>query len=35
MALELLVGMIQATVFAMLVLVYATVATAKEHGDAH
>ncbi|MFH0928409.1 MAG: FoF1 ATP synthase subunit a [bacterium] len=34
-ALELLVGVIQATVFAMLVLVYATVATAKEHGEAH
>ncbi|MBU1032603.1 F0F1 ATP synthase subunit A [Patescibacteria group bacterium] len=33
MALELIVGMVQATVFALLTLVYLTVATAAPHGD--
>ncbi|MBU1348493.1 F0F1 ATP synthase subunit A [Patescibacteria group bacterium] len=33
MALELIVGVVQATVFALLTLVYLTVATSKPHGD--
>lgn len=35
MLLELLVGLIQATVFAMLTLVYATVASTEPHGAGH
>jgi len=35
MMLELLVGIIQAAVFAMLTLVYLTVATAEPHGEEH
>jgi F0F1-type ATP synthase membrane subunit a len=34
-AIELLVGIVQATVFAMLTVVYLTVATAAPHGPAH
>jgi F-type H+-transporting ATPase subunit a len=33
MALELIVGVVQATVFTLLTLVYLTVATEKPHGD--
>ena len=35
MALEILVGIVQATVFAMLTLVYLTVMTMKPHGESH
>jgi hypothetical protein len=34
-ALELIVGMVQATVFSMLALVYLTILSDKPHGDDH